>query len=416
MSDCLIPDQVSVALTDLADSRFQLIFPLLLETFLLAVLTVSVVASIYVLSSKGLRSRPRLPMLTLTLTMYTMSAAVWAIDVESAWNELNVVIPLDLAGGDDTASGDDAGIYLSLTENIFVAVIFVMSDSVVLWRACVIWGMHKGMCIFSVVLILVQICSWVVYEIGIVVSNSVSATPASFRVLGSLSGITDLSALGCSLSLAANVWATAMIAYKTWKHRREVRRYLSNRTRKSAVETVFLLLVESGALYATVWIVFTVLEVKSSIAAGASSAVTNAEYVWVSGMNQVPGIYLTLVIIIVALKQSHLEHTLSNVRTGGEISVPFSVRIPQTTVHTDDIEQQGVMHVSVPDTQIVSGPDTIVIVPLKGFHDVLTDNEVLFDSLQDILTVNDWSTKAPRQPSGRSHARQRPTRPSTALL
>ncbi|KAI0319494.1 hypothetical protein OF83DRAFT_1170187 [Amylostereum chailletii] len=49
MPDCLGPEQVSVALSDLADTKIIRIFPLLLETFLFGVLTLLVIASAYVL-------------------------------------------------------------------------------------------------------------------------------------------------------------------------------------------------------------------------------------------------------------------------------------------------------------------------------------------------------------------------------
>ncbi|KAI0312584.1 hypothetical protein OF83DRAFT_632350 [Amylostereum chailletii] len=339
MSDCLSPAQVTMALTDSAGTKVERIFPLLFETFLFGILTLFVIASTYVLSSKGLRSRPRLMMLISTLTMYTLSAALWAFDVHAAWHDLSIMIPFDLAGGDGSAPGQDSNLYTGLVEGVFGAVISIMGDSVVLWRACVVWGMHKGMRIFSVVLILVQTCAWVVYGIGIVVSDSVPATPKSFRPLASPSGISVLSALVSGVSLATNVWATAMVAYKAWKHRRDVRRYLNNRTRKSVIEAVLLLLVESGVLYAILWIFYTISIVASNQAHVSSvltsNAATSAEYVWDSGMNQIPGIYLTLVILVVAFQQSHRESTFSNTHRS--------------------------IHVTIPDAQITFRPEIVVV-------------------------------------------------------
>ncbi|KAI0309637.1 hypothetical protein OF83DRAFT_1179392, partial [Amylostereum chailletii] len=352
MPDCLSPEQVSLALHDLGGTKIERIFPLLFETFLFGILTLLAMTSTYVLSSKGLRSRPRLLMLILTLAMYTLSATMWAIDVHSAWYDLSIIIPLDLSGGDGTAPGNDPNIYTTLVENVLVAVVSIMGDSIVLWRACVVWGMHKGMCIFSVVLILVQICSWVVYTIGIVVYDTVPATPASFRPLGSPSGASVLVALAFSVSLAANVWATAMVAYKTWKHRRDVRRYLNNRTRKSAVEAVFLLLVESGVVYALLCIFYTISQIAVRSPVSTFNAATSAELVW-------DGIYLTVVILVVAFQQSHRESTLTNVRSGAEISVPFSFRVPQTTVRTDDTQQHHSIHVTNPDAQETFDPEIV---------------------------------------------------------
>ncbi|KAI0310941.1 hypothetical protein OF83DRAFT_1178045 [Amylostereum chailletii] len=379
MPDCLSPEQVTIALTDLAGTRIDRIFPLLFETFLFGILTLLVIASTYVLGSKGLRSRPRLLMLILTLTMYTLSAAIWAIDVDSACYDLSVMIPVDLAGGDGGAPGNDSNLYTALVEAVLVAVVYIIGDSIVLWRAYVIWGMHKGMCIFSVVLILVQICSWVVFTIGGVVSDTVPATPASFRPLDSPSAFADLTALAYSVSLAANVWATAMVGYRTWKHRRDVRRYLNNRTRKSAVEAVLLLLVESGVVYALLWVFYTISNIAANTVALSSSPTPNAavtaESVWISGMNQIPGIYLTVVILVVAFQQSHRESTLTNMRSGAEISVPFSFRIPQTTVRTDDAQQHRSINVTIPDAHVASGPE-IVMVARESTTSLSDDDDV----------------------------------------
>ncbi|KAI0309541.1 hypothetical protein OF83DRAFT_1179507 [Amylostereum chailletii] len=357
MSDCLRPEQVSVALTDLTAIKYQRIFPLLLGTFFFAVLTVLVIASTYVLSSKGLRSRSRLLMLISILTMYALSAALWAIDVDAMWNDLSILIPFDLAGGDGTSPANDSNYYTSFAEQVLLAAIFIMSDTIVLWRACVIWSMHKGMRIFSVVLIVVQICIWVVYMFGATVYYSLPGIPASFLTLGSPSATVAINASALSWTLIVNVWATSMIAYKTWIHRRDVRLYLSNRTQKSAVEAVFLILVESGVLYSILGVVFTLFE---TVLINSDAALI-AGYFWASAMKQISGIYLTLVITIVALQQSHLENTLSNVRPGAEISAPLSFRVPQTIIRTDDMEQQCTIHVTIPDTQIVSGPDIVVV-------------------------------------------------------
>ncbi|KAI0319495.1 hypothetical protein OF83DRAFT_1170188 [Amylostereum chailletii] len=308
--------------------------------------------------------------------MYTLSAAMWAIDVHSMWTDLSILIPLDLAGGDGTAPGNDSNLDIAVVEGVLAAVISIMSDSVVLWRACVIWSMHKGVRIFSVVLIIAQICSWVVYLIAVVVYDSALAMPASFQPLGSPSILADLTALAYSVSLAANVWATAIVAYKTWKHRRDVRRYLNNRTRKSAVEAVFLLLVESGVLYAMLWVFYTLAQVASdNISFSTSNAAAIAALVWDAGMNQIPGLYLTLVILVVAFQQSHLESTLSNMRSGAEISAHLSFRVPQTTVRTDDTQQHRSITVTIPNAQEISDPE-IVVVARESTNSLSEDDDV----------------------------------------
>ncbi|KAI0319493.1 hypothetical protein OF83DRAFT_784842 [Amylostereum chailletii] len=91
-----------------------------------------------------------------------------------------------------------------------------MSDSIVLWRACVVWGMRRSMRIISVFLVLAQICLWIVYMIGAAIALPLSGIPASFQPLIHHSANVAINALSFSLSVVANIWATAMIAYKAW--------------------------------------------------------------------------------------------------------------------------------------------------------------------------------------------------------
>ncbi|KAI0319491.1 hypothetical protein OF83DRAFT_1110151 [Amylostereum chailletii] len=355
MPDCLGPKRVSLALSDLAYTKKQVIFPLLFETFLFGILTLLVIVSTYAISSKELRSRPRRLLVIVTLTMYALSAALWSFDVYAMWYDMSVMIPADLATGDSIAPGSNPN--TDFAEDVLFAVIFVMSDSVALWRACVIWGMHKGMRICSAVLILVQICTWVVYLIQSAVDYLGPDTPASFQPLGSSSGNVDLIAVTYSVTITVNIWATAMIAYKTWKHRRNVRLYLHSRTGKSAVEAGCLLLVESGVLYAVFWIVFGILQTVPTT----SDAVMTAASVFFFGLNQIPGIYFTLVIVIVELKQSHFENALSNMRPGASITTPFPTRVPQATVRTDGMDQQHSIRLTIPGAQLSSGTEIIVV-------------------------------------------------------
>lgn len=78
------------------------------------------------------------------------------------------------------------------------------------------------------------------------------------------------------LTLATNMWATSLVAYKAWcaqtsdtvivslieptrhdlfrRHRRSVRAFLGTGNRKTQAERLMALLVESGALYCFIWV------------------------------------------------------------------------------------------------------------------------------------------------------------------
>ncbi|KAI0706674.1 hypothetical protein C8Q76DRAFT_629595, partial [Earliella scabrosa] len=56
------------------------------------------------------------------------------------------------------------------------------------------------------------------------------------------------------LSLVTNTAATTLIAYKAWSHRQLVRSHLRVGNKRTRVEKVLALLVESGICYCILWV------------------------------------------------------------------------------------------------------------------------------------------------------------------
>ncbi|KAL1710159.1 hypothetical protein EV121DRAFT_275732 [Schizophyllum commune] len=113
---------------------------------------------------------------------------------------------------------------------------YVMSDAIVVWRAWVLWPESR----LARGALLTCMC-------GSVARISTSRPRAL--------------AMPIPL-LITNAVATALVGVKVWyeSYRRDIKRHLALGTRKSQVEKVLLLLLESGFVYCLVWVLYLLAE------------------------------------------------------------------------------------------------------------------------------------------------------------
>ncbi|KAI0066714.1 hypothetical protein BV25DRAFT_1420855 [Artomyces pyxidatus] len=189
-----------------------------------------------------------------------------------------------------TPHGTVRQIIVGLTININ----FMLSDIIVLWRAWVLWERRRGVLLISAILSMATIAAAIASATigqGVPVSSS-STTPAMMAVT--------------ILSLVTNSWATALVACKAWVHRRRLR----TGGRRTKVGLTLLVLVESGLLYCTFWILV-ILSSKALL--GPVSSVVAESIV------QVAGIYPTIVAVVVCLQKmqtaTHTQHDEPSVLT-----------------------------------------------------------------------------------------------------
>ncbi|KAI0308390.1 hypothetical protein OF83DRAFT_1073468, partial [Amylostereum chailletii] len=116
-------------------------------------------------------------------------------------------------------------------------------DAVVVWRVWILWGRNKLVLISCSLLFLSTTAM-----VGVDVYQDATLSPnASGYVNGIYLGTSAVVSFG--LSLATNLWSTALIAYKAWDYRSNISANVMHDNRKNMVEKVFTLLMESGALY-----------------------------------------------------------------------------------------------------------------------------------------------------------------------
>ncbi|KAH8991840.1 hypothetical protein EDB86DRAFT_3103595 [Lactarius hatsudake] len=165
----------------------------------------------------------------------------------------------------------------------------IVSDVICAWRAVVIWDRDKRVIALLLLFILGTIAA-AVCEIKVVI-----VPPQGF---GSSSESGPLYMVGPSLG--TNLLSTGLIAWKAWKHRVFVRKHLVGGTGSVSVERFFALLIESGFLYCIPWILYLI----SAFGVIPDPAFNVIDDVMVF----ISGIYPTLIIILVAVQKSPVEH------------------------------------------------------------------------------------------------------------
>ncbi|EIN09315.1 hypothetical protein PUNSTDRAFT_44685 [Punctularia strigosozonata HHB-11173 SS5] len=186
--------------------------------------------------------------------MYLVSVAHWAVDLAAC-----VMMYHWTKSGEPTLS--TPGRYMRWYRDgdlILITFNIVLSDAIVLWRMWLIWG--KG----ARVLILATLC--LSLTAGPSISNAATLlhsnededselhNSAVLPTFGSTSAgmITSIS------STASNFTATSAIAYKAWQHRKLLADSLRCNSRKTMAERIMVIMVESGAVYFGLWILWIV--------------------------------------------------------------------------------------------------------------------------------------------------------------
>ncbi|KAE9395754.1 hypothetical protein BT96DRAFT_977836 [Gymnopus androsaceus JB14] len=182
------------------------------------VYTLAFAISIYILLQRKSKSLPHKALTVLILAGFAMSIIYsWST---IAYNLLLAKFGLVVSLPGGILVQDNAGNLKSLTAVILEdwagILIFLIADTVILWRAWAVWpdsGLIKWTLLFILLL-----------DIGV--------------------NIADI-----TVNTRANLVGTLFIAYRAWKHHRSVKGISKKRTH---AESILLLIIESGAIYGLV--------------------------------------------------------------------------------------------------------------------------------------------------------------------
>ncbi|KAJ7310632.1 hypothetical protein DFH08DRAFT_944040 [Mycena albidolilacea] len=245
------------------------------------------IMSSYTLIRKGLRGqRARQALLASTVTMLLASTAHLAlymayIIVQFPTLAVEYVDPAELMRR------------LDISQTLLRRLTYFLSDVIVVWRAWVIWQENR------IVHAALAVC--------ILGTGVTSLTLAVFNIKSEFDGTQYTrdakNFLGTFGLLVTNFLATALITYKLWYYRRNVKKYM-NRSGggNTQVENVLILLMETGGFYCAFWILLMVGDY--------GYYGPDFDFEWFQPY--ISGIYPTIIIFMVSRQMMLSEEVLGN--------------------------------------------------------------------------------------------------------
>ncbi|PIL26784.1 hypothetical protein GSI_11120 [Ganoderma sinense ZZ0214-1] len=289
-----------------------------LSCALFGVLTLLVIVAAIFLFRKGLGYRPVKILLPSTLLLYG-STALYMASLASHVGSVNRLAAQAQAGlfSDAYTNADVDAFEADVLKQSWMMTIalglnLIVGDSIVWWRVCAVW---KNRVVYTVGPLLIVL----IFGFGVKALSGVHACVDPCKQPQLLLQDGFFVNACAALSLALNLLATALIGYKAWVHRRLLRGHFGCGRRKSRVLKALALLVESGTVYCLLLIIVVVYEASAALFAAPDVRQnaflrTVADYTYACFI-PVIAIYPVLIIVIVALNWSPIDHGLT--RTDG---------------------------------------------------------------------------------------------------
>ncbi|TBU22115.1 hypothetical protein BD311DRAFT_676841, partial [Dichomitus squalens] len=163
---------------------------------------------------------------------------------------------------------------------------------------------------------------------------------------GAWGGLYDATIYGINasvLSLSVNFFATIIVAYKAWTSRTFLRKFMLSGHRTIRMERLFSILVESGLVYCTIWMIVIAWQISVYPVFDQNLAPTFkvqfGDFID-GGLVPIIGIYPAVVIILVAQNRSHMVKAFG----GGAVNIPEPSRldgVPATRAIMLHMAQEG---------------------------------------------------------------------------
>ncbi|KAH8991476.1 hypothetical protein EDB86DRAFT_3180726 [Lactarius hatsudake] len=178
-------------------------------------------------------------------------------------------------------------------DGFITRLMYILSDIICAWRAVVIWDRDK-----RVIAILLLFILGTITAAGCEMGLGVVPRIGQFTVESTSSQSGPLYMIGPSLG--TNLLSTGLIAWKAWRRRFLVKKHMVTGAGSVSLERFLALLIESGFLYCIPWILYLI----SAFGVIPDPGFTVIDDVMVF----ISGIYPTLIIILVAMQKSPVEH------------------------------------------------------------------------------------------------------------
>ncbi|KAI0056961.1 hypothetical protein BV25DRAFT_1920599 [Artomyces pyxidatus] len=180
--------------------------------------------------------------------------------------------------------------------SVSVRINYILSDAIVVWRALTLWSSDRRVFLILLIFMLGTIAA-AGSDLGLSLNQLFDTHDVVNDESNAKEGRRALILAGPTI--ATNVCATSLIAYKAWKYRVSVKAHLNEDNAATKVEKILALLVESGVVYCVMWIFYILAAFRVFPDPGDS--------ILDGIMVQVSGIYPTIIIILVCLQKSPCE-------------------------------------------------------------------------------------------------------------
>ncbi|KAF8064093.1 hypothetical protein FPV67DRAFT_1503500 [Lyophyllum atratum] len=249
---------------------------------------------------RGLRSWPTRVMFITSLTTVIFAGIQWAILLASFIVHIKASFPEDLSrfGDPSRLAAMNVRLFpLQVTINLVDQLAIYISDAVVIWRAWVLFPEEWWMMVIPVALLVASIASGLAYV-------ALMSSVATFVAVSNREPVPAMKLVtaNMALSLATNVAATVLIAYKLWSHRKIVG--VNKHGSLSAVQKILVMLIESGIIYCGVQLARLILYCSPGTLLSTRYFVSE---VAVDLATVATGIYPTLVIMFVNQQRTIVE-------------------------------------------------------------------------------------------------------------
>ncbi|KAI0027604.1 hypothetical protein K488DRAFT_74410 [Vararia minispora EC-137] len=271
---------------------------------------------------------------------------------------------------------DSTDIVLSATFTTTV----LISDAVVLWRACVVWPNNRAVYCTCVILFLITF--------GMVQTVSLTLFAVINLTLGDVNGIrnnqTDFRFLSgtpfgfffsipsffvVALSFLSNLFAPSAIWYQAWRHRQNIRaHFAANGPQKFLAEKILVIFVESGVIYLCLWTLYFI------------ASFLNIPPYFAYFMTQITAMYPTIIIILVTVEK--ICDRQKNLSSPSRVTLPpIEVTLGTVTSRSPNSVRS---HVASPYSRLALAPIEISVSTPASSVDDTSNDDVKVKQLENI--------------------------------
>ncbi|VDC07956.1 unnamed protein product [Peniophora sp. CBMAI 1063] len=241
------------ALTFVTQAASEHAFPLLLETALTSIFTVMLVYFLF--QRWPIRRGTSIWPLGLALCMYTLATGMWALDIVilSQYLYRGTAYELSITPDPEIKSSFLRVLDgVQLAENLLTQAIYIMSDLITLWRVYIVYQRPKWLlCLLIFTGLLETGCSAGFIDATQYVGQYQSEV--HFEVV-----VKALYVTVAASTTACQVFASTMIGYKAWSHWKEIKEFVGPTNSRRTIH-ILVLIVETGLIYAALWIWFVLI-------------------------------------------------------------------------------------------------------------------------------------------------------------